>query len=394
MTDSPSPASTLLFVLPWSVASIGGVNQVVENLMRQATQTGALRPLLLEYAADDEQPATTDPGATAPVARLRVPLPFAPPGRIRSTLSFLLRLPRTLSALRKLVRENRVALVNVHYPTLAALHFGALRALPGYRGKLALSFHGADISTAKQSRGLERLAWQWLLRSADGLVVCSHALGAEVLGFAPGCKARLTVIHNGIDPDVLLASSAEAGPQARPCTHDYLLSVATFEPKKGQDVLLEAFRRLAPLHPELHLLLVGRSTDHLPVLRELVARHGLEDRVHFHPDIPHDEIGPYFAHARAFCLPSRIEPFGIVVLEAGVFGLPVVASAVGGVIEILRPGVDATLVPPDDPEALALALRATLRHDAPIRRQAASLKARVLGEFTWRTAFTRYLELA
>lgn len=179
-----------------------------------------------------------------------------------------------------------------------------------------------------------------------------------------------------------------------PCSPEYLLSVGTFEHKKGQDVLLEAFHRLARLHPDLHLLLVGRSTAYLPVLRDLVVRHGLEDRVHFHPDIPHEDIARFFAHARAFCLPSRSEPFGIVVLEAGVFGLPVVASAVGGVTEILRPGVDGTLVPPDDPEALFLALHETLKPGDAVHRQAASLKARVLRDFTWRSAFARYLELA
>lgn len=393
MSEPRLSPPAVLFVLPWPVAAIGGVNQVVLNLMRQAGQTGTVRPLLLEYAEEDEQPGTAVPGGAAPIARLRVPLPFAAPHPVRSTLAFLLRLPRTLRSLRTLLRENRVVLVNVHYPTLAALHFGALRALAGYHGKLALSFHGVDIRNARQSRGLERLAWLWLLRSADGIVTCSHALGADVLGFDPGCRERLAVIHNGIDPEVLAATLAGVPPRGRPCSHDYLLSVGTFEQKKGQDVLIEAFRRLAPLHPELHLLLVGRSTAYLPVLREIAARHGLEDRVHFHPDIPHEDIAPYFAHARAFCLPSRSEPFGIVVLEAGVFGLPVVASAVGGVTEILRPGVDGTLVPPDDPEALAHALHEALTPGDAVRRRAASLKSRVLRDFTWRGAFARYLEL-
>ncbi|MBL8201885.1 MAG: glycosyltransferase family 4 protein [Chromatiales bacterium] len=393
MSGSPPTPPGILFALPWPIAAIGGVNQVVLNLMRQARQTGAARPLLLEYAGEDEQAHTPIAGDPAPVIRLRVPMPCAAPQPFRSTLSFLLRLPRTLQSLRTVLRENGVALVNVHYPTLAALHFGILRALRGYRGKLALSFHGVDIRNATQTRGLERLAWRWLMRSADGIVACSEALGTEVLGFDPECRQRLKVIHNGIDPDVLVATQPGSPPPARPCSQDYLLSVGTFEQKKGQDVLLEAFRRLAPLHPDLHLLLVGRSTAWLAGLRELAVRHGLEKRVHFHPDVPHEDIARFFAHARAFCLPSRSEPFGIVVLEAGVFGLPVVASAVGGVTEILRPGVDGTLVPPDDPEALCVALHEALRPGDAVRYQAASLKARVLRDFTWRSAFARYLEL-
>jgi glycosyltransferase involved in cell wall biosynthesis len=174
----------------------------------------------------------------------------------------------------------------------------------------------------------------------------------------------------------------------------YVLNVGTFEHKKGQDVLLEAFARIQPDFPDLRLVLVGRSTPFLDKLREVASRLGLGDRVLFLADIPHERIAPLYANAAVFCLPSRAEPFGIVILEAALFGLPVVATNVGGIAEIVRTGQDGTLVVADDPVALATALRGVLTDVPTGRQRAASLQHRVAEQFTWHSAFLKYLRLA
>ena len=92
-------------------------------------------------------------------------------------------------------------------------------------------------------------------------------------------------------------------------------------------------------------------------LRELAREMKLSDHVVFGGEMPHCDLHVYYEAASVFCLPSRVEPFGIVLLEAGAFRCPVVATSTGGVPEILTDRVNARLVPPDDPAALAEATR-------------------------------------
>jgi glycosyltransferase involved in cell wall biosynthesis len=111
-------------------------------------------------------------------------------------------------------------------------------------------------------------------------------------------------------------------------------------------------------------------------------------------DVPHAQIGALFASATLFCLSSLAEPFGIVLLEAGVFSLPVIATRVGGVPEIICDKKDGILVDGGDSTQLAEGIKALL--DAPGRAIAlgASLHDRVLREFSWRQAVNGYVGLA
>lgn len=384
----------ILYVIPWPIDAVGGVNQVVTNLIRQGAETRLSRPVLLENCPATDIPREVPVPYLPVVVRFRFRTPFDTCRPLRTTLAFLLKAPVTLIRLRALLRHHSISAVNVHYPTLAALHFRLLRLMGLYQGRLALSFHGLDIRAAAESGGLERLAWLSLLRGADHITACSHALAKEIAAFYPGCRDRIVVIHNGVAPDTLLTPAPNAPVPPALKGLRYVLNVGTFEHKKGQDVLLEAFRSLAGDFPDLHLVLVGRTTPFLNALKDRLSALGLARRVLIFADVPHEQIAPFFASATAFCLPSRAEPFGIVLLEAALFDLPVVATSVGGIGEIVRGGQDGALVPPGDPVALATALRAILTDTATAGLLAESLKRRVMESFTWRTAFLRYLELA
>ena len=97
------------------------------------------------------------------------------------------------------------------------------------------------------------------------------------------------------------------------------------------------------------------------------------------------------ANASVFCLPSRKEPFGIVLLEALSFGLPVVATAVGGVPEVLGGGSLGYLVGPDDPEALAAALNKAAKQGPPAPPE--HLKKVVRERYDWGVITARYLSV-
>jgi len=108
---------------------------------------------------------------------------------------------------------------------------------------------------------------------------------------------------------------------------------------------------------------------------------GLEANVRFPGQV--EDLGPLLTAADAVVMPSRWEGMPLVLLEALARGRPVVASAVGGTLEVVTDGEHARLVPPDDPQALATALEAFHRHPDAALRLGRRAAARVREDFTW-----------
>ncbi len=381
-----------LFILPWDIAHPGGVNQVVTNLYKEYESHGQWRPMLM--IGDWSYPALSlkrEDGYDK--ALFRMPAPYDSKHPVRGFVRYLLGMPAQCAVLLRFLRRNRIAVINPHYPGLATLTFVALKKLRLYKGKIVLSFHGLDISNAIQSRYLERACWKYLIASADSVVTCSKSLAELVVSFSPDCKP--VIVHNGIDADRL---GKESDPSfridRRLSDHPFILNIGTFEDKKGQDVLVRAYAKIRAQFPGHRLVLIGRTGESENRIRSLIAACGLDDYVVIVKDLPHRYIAAYLERAAMFVLPSRIEPFGIVVLEAGVFGLPVIATAVGGVTEILNHGETGLLVPADDVDALAEQILFVLHHPAEAQAMAANLKRHVMLHFGWGEAYRRYIEEA
>ena len=388
-TETPKPG--YLFVVPWDIEHPGGVNQVVTNLHDEVAKAGEFAPLILvnEWSAGRPVEKQVD-GRRTIYFRLASPWPD---GTLLGFVKWLVMSPILFAGLWQIWRRHRVAVFNVHYVTLAVVPIAILRGLRVYRGKLLLSFHGIDLAWALQSRPIDRALWRFVLRRTDAAIACSHAFGGEVEGFAAGATP-VVVIHNGLDATRFVQSTDDDGGRLdRLAGRRFILAVATFERKKGLDVLLRAFADVRRAHPQVALALVGRRADETPELRALCTRLGLDQDVEFFENVPHSQVHSFFERAEIFCLPSRSEPFGIVLLEAGAFRLPVVASRVGGIPEIIDDGESGLLVPPDNPGALATAI-ARMLDDATFARAAGErLNARVRAEFTWTRAYESYKAL-
>jgi glycosyltransferase involved in cell wall biosynthesis len=130
------------------------------------------------------------------------------------------------------------------------------------------------------------------------------------------------------------------------------------EPRKGIRYLLEALPTLSDLPLRLHL--VGgysKDSEHFNVLQDIITCNHLGSRVIFHGYLERDRLAELYKQADIFVLPSLSEGYGMVLAEALVFGLPVVASKVAAIPEMVDDGINALLVCPKDPEALASAIR-------------------------------------
>jgi glycosyltransferase involved in cell wall biosynthesis len=374
-------------IIPWEPSDGGGVNQVVLNLAAELRRQGRYEPVVIVLDWQKAGAVELRDGIRHLFIRLRDP--------IVSELGPLTRLRYDLLAwweahrFRRLLRRLGARVVNFHYPTPAAEYL--VRSRQCARTKILFSLHGLDIVEASRKPPAVRARYLRMLAAGNAVIAVSDGFASLVTReLAPELAGIVRVIRNGVAPLRLWADQPlDVALPAR-----YILNVATFEAKKGQRFLIEAFGRLAAADPDLHLVIAGRPEGTYQAITQQVRRLGLEQRVLLLGDVPHDRIGKLYASASLFCLSSLAEPFGIVLLEAGLFGLPVVATRVGGVPEIISDGVNGILVPPGDSTALAGAVRRLLDRPAEAAALAANLCDRVLSEFQWSASVARYMAVA
>jgi len=386
--------ATYLFVTPWSVTDVGGVNQVVLNLYHEFQARGVYTPRLLVMSWSHVRAVTILESGRA-VTYMRIRAPVASAGPARALAKWAVFLFPDLSQISRFYRSHCVDFVNVHYPSLAALQFVLAGWLCRRRPKLILSFHGLDLVQASRSRGLERWMWKLLLRQADAVVTCSNAFKGTLLAFEPTIAARATVVHNGANArDLIRSRNMSARLDSRLQGRRFILSVASYEFKKGLDTLLLALKSVREEHHvDAALALVGPDLGVGDELKALAIEIGVSEHAIFCGPIPHRDLHVYYEAAEIFCLPSRWEPFGIVLLEAGVFRCPVVATCVGGIPEILEHDVNARLVSPDDPVVLAAELQRLLGDKRERERLSNALYERVQDQFAWAKAHRSYMRL-
>jgi L-malate glycosyltransferase len=214
---------------------------------------------------------------------------------------------------------------NARLPLLAHLHAHYLR-----RSRYVLLLHQASLVG-----GVSRQIIQPLLDD----------------GMAP---SRVRAIYNGIDFPRLRPKSA-AGLRRQlgiPQDATIISAVGQLVEMKGQDLLIRALGRL-DRGRDIRLLIAGDGPERIK-LQRLAQALGVQEWVRF---LGHcHDVGAAYAASDIFAHSSRAEGFGLVLAEAGYFGLPVVATTVGGIPEVVEDGVTGLLVPPDDPPALAAAL--------------------------------------
>ena len=155
---------------------------------------------------------------------------------------------------------------------------------------------------------------------------------------------------------------------ARPTRDNIILSVGYISLVKGQDLLAEAFARIAPKFPQWKLVLVGHTSEEaaLSKIREIIHREKLEGRISIFAN--RDDIASLIKSAAIFALPSLHEGLGLALQEALFHGCACVGSRSGGIPELIEDGCNGLLVRPGNIEELAIALERLIRDEA-LRRE-------------------------
>jgi glycosyltransferase involved in cell wall biosynthesis len=241
------------------------------------------------------------------------------------------------------------------------------------------------------------------IRSAAAVTGCSAftlADAEERFGLERG---RGLVIPNGVDvagthsgadsetPGPAAADSATAevaGPEPAPPERPYILALGRMVEKKGFDLLVAAYAGIDQARHAVELV-IGGSGPALEGLQADARSLGVSDRVHFVGRLSRPGVAQFMAGAEIFVMPSRLEPFGIVVLEGWRAGVAVVATTKGGPPEFVRDGEDGVLVDPFDTARFSAALQRLVSDDDYRRTLAAAGRARV-EEFAWPVIAERY----
>lgn len=268
----------------------------------------------------------------------------------------------------------RVSLDLVDFPEWAAEGFVyLLNRTPWHRVPVVIHLHGPlmmlanTIGWPEQDSELFRVGTMMegtCVRLADAVMSssrCSAAWCERHYGVDGG---SIPVIHSGVDTAVFVPRAAH-----HKCENPTILFVGRVAASKGVSTLVDAVGRLIGEFPGLRLRLIGRVDESYAAKLQVQAQVlGLAQVLEMRGAVPHERLAEEYAAAQVFAAPSRYEGGpGFVYLEAMACGLPVVACAGSGVAEVVEHGRTGLLVPPDDPAALALALR-TLLCDANARQ--------------------------
>jgi glycogen synthase len=281
-----------------------------------------------------------------------------------------------------------VAHAHTWYADMAGLWIRTLHRIP-----LIVTLHSMEpLRPWKADQlGTGYLLSTWIektaVESADRVIAVSAQMREDILSHFEVEPAKVVVIHNGIDPDRFQRTERRDALARHGVRSPYVLFVGRITDQKGIFHLLEA----APLLPAgVQVVLCASAPDTPEIesrLREAVARH--PNVVWINAMVAVEEVVQLYSHAAVFACPSVYEPFGLINLEAMACGTPVVASAVGGILEVVENGVTGLLVPPGRPDQLAQALNRVLGDRALAQGLGQAGRRRVEERFSWASVAER-----
>lgn len=301
-----------------------------------------------------------------------------------------------------LSHSHRFAVSPLHPFILMEGHFalpdGFAAAFLGHRwGKPSIvHVHGTDVHTIPHLSPLLRRLTVWALRHADAIRAVSGDLAEQARQLVElgkrgnGEGEKIWVVPNGVDLDKFRLMARQEARRLLGLEENrrYLLFVGRLVAVKGLDLLLDAAVLLMRRRNDVELVLVGDGAER-GTLEQRATTLGVRDRVHFVGARPHEQVALWMNAGDVFCLPSHKEGLGTVLLEALACGTPVVATAVGGIPEIVADGQVGRLVWSRNPQELAACLSEALE----IRWDREQLRNYVAERFSFEVVTKKLMEM-
>ena len=286
-----------------------------------------------------------------------------------------------------------------HYDIVCAIDYRAT----GLAAVLARIVTGRAAVLQAQTPGglvIGPLTWSAIAiyRRADAFACISHGLEreAEAAGVP---RDRIHYLPNAVDMNRFRPPSAAERSAARrrldiPADAVVFLFIGRLSREKGLMDLMEAWRLVRPANALLAVAgpdMIGHPWDVGPAARAFVEQHGLQASVRFLGSI--SDVAALLQAADVAVQPSHFEALGLSAVEALAAGIPVIASAVGGLLDFVVDGRNGLLCKPNDPAALAASIRALADDDALRQSLARNARASVVDEYDERVVFARFASL-
>ena len=288
-------------------------------------------------------------------------------------------------------------IVHVHVGCTPFELIGSLQYAKINKKPLIVTYHGDVVPSYdglmyKSSVQIYNIATKKVLEYADTIVTPSRYYINESL-FLEDYKYKIVEIPNGINlRDFEVPYSKEECRRKLGLSVDkrIILFLGVLHPKKGPDILLKAMPSVISEIPDSELVIVGDGVMRRE-LEELSRKYEVKGHVKFVGFVDENLKPLYYKAADVFCLPSIItsESFGIVNLEAMACGVPVVASKIGGIPDVVKNGKTGLLVPPRDPKALAEAIICLLQ-DENVRRKMGRNARKKAENYSWKRIAEKY----
>ena len=296
-------------------------------------------------------------------------------------------------------------------------HLGGISVKQAYGVPLVVTTHSLEpLRPWKREQlggGYDLSAWveRTALEMADAVVAVSEGTREDVLRLFDVVPERVHVIHNGIDLELYRPATSTAALERHGIDpgRPYILFVGRITRQKG---IVHLARAIPKIDPDAQVVLCAGAPDTKEIAVEMeqavaAARDAHPGVILIEKMLPRDQVIELYSHAALFCCPSVYEPFGIINLEAMACGTPVVATATGGIPEVVVDGETGLLVPidqaggaafdPADPARFSDDLAAAINRllaDAPLReRMGAAGRRRVEAHFSWEAIARRTVEL-
>jgi len=290
------------------------------------------------------------------------------PGRLIRTLALF---PKSVYLAQKLEREG-IRHIHVHFashPTTLALIISRFSGIT-----FSFTVHAHDIQ-------VDRSLLRWKIADARFVRSCTEFNRRFLEGLYPAeARGKIEVIHYGVEPENY------AGGRVTQAATPTVLTVAAHKLYKGLPFLIEACRILRDEGLSFECHLVGHGPMYAQ-LEGMIRERNLTDRVHLLGARPEGEVARRMKETTLFVLPSIVEPNGKMegmpnaLIEAMAGGAPVISTTTAGIPELIEHGVTGLLVPPEDAQALAAAMRELLTDPERARAMGTKGRERVRKEF-------------
>jgi L-malate glycosyltransferase len=302
--------------------------------------------------------------------------------------ALLKQFPHSLTLTAKMVEvalTHKLQIMHVHYAIpFAAAAIMTRQIAPELGLKVVTTLHGTDITLVGSSPSFKPVT-RWSIEESDAVTAVSRYLRDETYRQIP-VRKEVEVVYNFIDPDRHNVREPRCIPEKKSARQVTLMHISNFRPLKRVGDVVRIFAKVKA-KMDARLVLVGDGPEYGRT-RELVESMGLADAVRYVGVV--DDVVSLLKAADVLLLPSETESFGLVALEAMASGVPVVASDVGGLPEVVEHGVTGFLAPVGDVDAMAAFCLKLLADCAGAKTYAKAARKRAVECFDYRTIVPQY----